>query len=52
LCIAIDHVEQGHEEPPEPAPVKDTNPELFFFFGRYTDFGLLGSCFHSMLACV
>jgi hypothetical protein len=27
LHIVIDHVEQGHEEPPEPAPVEDTNPE-------------------------
>jgi hypothetical protein len=27
LRIAIDHVEQGREEPPEPAPVKYTNPE-------------------------
>jgi hypothetical protein len=27
LHIAIDHVEQGREEPPKPAPVKDTNPE-------------------------
>jgi hypothetical protein len=27
LRIAIDHVEQGLEEPPEPAPVKDTDPE-------------------------
>jgi hypothetical protein len=26
LCIAIDYVEQGREEPPEPAPVKDTDP--------------------------
>jgi hypothetical protein len=23
----IDHVEQGREEPPEPAPVEDTDPE-------------------------
>jgi hypothetical protein len=23
----IDHVEQGREEPSEPAPVEDTNPE-------------------------
>jgi hypothetical protein len=23
----MDHVEQEHEEPPEPAPVEDTNPE-------------------------
>jgi hypothetical protein len=28
LRIAIDHMEQGREEPPEPAPVEDTNPEL------------------------
>jgi hypothetical protein len=27
LCIVIDHVEQGSEELPEPAPVEDTNPE-------------------------
>jgi hypothetical protein len=27
LRIAIDHVEQGREEPLEPAPVEDTNPE-------------------------
>jgi hypothetical protein len=27
-CIfAIDHAEQGHEEPPEPAQVDDTNTE-------------------------
>jgi hypothetical protein len=27
-CIfVIDHVEQGREEPSEPAPVKDANPE-------------------------
>jgi hypothetical protein len=27
-CIfAIDHVEQGHEQPSEPATVEDTNPE-------------------------
>jgi hypothetical protein len=25
LHIVIDHVEQGREEPPEPAPVEDTN---------------------------
>jgi hypothetical protein len=24
---AIDPVEQEHEEPPDPAPVEDTNPE-------------------------
>jgi hypothetical protein len=27
LRIMIDHVKQGREEPPEPAPVKDTDPE-------------------------
>jgi hypothetical protein len=27
LRIAIDHMEQGCEEPPEPAPVEDTDPE-------------------------
>jgi hypothetical protein len=27
LRIVIDHVEQGREEPLEPAPVEDTNPE-------------------------
>jgi hypothetical protein len=27
LCIAIDHGEQGREEPPEPALVEDTNPK-------------------------
>jgi hypothetical protein len=27
LRIVIDHVEQGHEEPLEPAPVEDTDPE-------------------------
>jgi hypothetical protein len=27
LRIAIDHMEQGREEPPEPAPVEDTDPE-------------------------
>jgi hypothetical protein len=27
LSIAIDHVEQGREEPLEPAPVEDTDPE-------------------------
>jgi hypothetical protein len=27
LRIAIDDVEQGREEPPEPAPVKDTDLE-------------------------
>jgi hypothetical protein len=27
LRIAIDHVEQGREETPEPAPVEDTDPE-------------------------
>jgi hypothetical protein len=27
LRIAIDHVEQGREEPPEPVPVRDTDPE-------------------------
>jgi hypothetical protein len=27
LRIAIDHVEQGREEPSESAPVEDTNPE-------------------------
>jgi hypothetical protein len=25
--IAIDPVEQEREEPPEPAPIEDTNPE-------------------------
>jgi hypothetical protein len=27
LRIVIHHVEQGREEPPEPAPVEDANPE-------------------------
>jgi hypothetical protein len=27
LRIAIDHMEQGREEPPEPAPVEDSDPE-------------------------
>jgi hypothetical protein len=27
LRIAMDHVEKGREEPPEPAPVEDTDPE-------------------------
>jgi hypothetical protein len=27
LCIAIDHGEQGREEPPEPALVEDANLE-------------------------
>jgi hypothetical protein len=27
LHIAIDHVEQGFEEPPKPAPVEAANPE-------------------------
>jgi hypothetical protein len=27
LHIAIDHAEQGHEEPPEPGQVEDINPE-------------------------
>jgi hypothetical protein len=27
FCIAIDHVEQGREEPLEPVPVEDANPE-------------------------
>jgi hypothetical protein len=27
LRIAIDHMEQGRVEPPEPAPVEDTDPE-------------------------
>jgi hypothetical protein len=27
LHIMIDHVEQGHKEPSEPAQVDDTNPE-------------------------
>jgi hypothetical protein len=27
LRIAIDHMEQGREEPPELAPVEDTDPE-------------------------
>ncbi len=27
LCIVIDHVEQGREEPPEPAPVEGTDYE-------------------------
>jgi hypothetical protein len=27
LHIEIDHVEQGREEPTEPAPVEDANPE-------------------------
>jgi hypothetical protein len=27
LRIVINHVEQGREEPLEPAPVEDTNPE-------------------------
>jgi hypothetical protein len=27
LCIVIDHVEQGREEPLGPAPVEDTNPK-------------------------
>jgi hypothetical protein len=27
LRIAIDHVEQGCEERPDPAPVEDTDPE-------------------------
>jgi hypothetical protein len=25
--FVIDHVEQGHEDPSEPAPIKDANPE-------------------------
>jgi hypothetical protein len=28
LPTVIDPVEQEREEPPEPAPVEDTNPEL------------------------
>jgi hypothetical protein len=27
LNIVIDHMEQGREEPTDPAPVKDANPE-------------------------
>jgi hypothetical protein len=27
MHFVIDHAEQGSEEPPEPAQVKDTNPE-------------------------
>jgi hypothetical protein len=27
LCIVIDHVEQGHREPSEPALVEDIDPE-------------------------
>jgi hypothetical protein len=27
FCIAIDHVEQGRKEAPEPVPVEYANPE-------------------------